>query len=178
MHNRISITGPESTAKSWLSKELAKHYNSCFVEEYSREYLDGKRKYDRNDILKITKKQLLNEEEQAGMCNSVLFCDTDILVNKIWSNYVFNECDNWIENEFVQHEYGLYLLCFPDIKWEFDPLRENRDNRNILFEIYENELKNAGFNYKIIKGIGNKRLQNAVKFVDDYLLSKQIVNVR
>lgn len=178
MLNRISITGPESTAKSWLSKELARHYNSRFVEEYSREYLMGKSNYDQKDILNIAQKQLLNEEEVAKSCKSVLFCDTDLLVNKIWSQYVYDECDEWIENEFVNHEYGLYLLCFPDIKWAYDPLRENKDNRNVLFEMYEAELKVAGFNYKIIKGLGNNRLQNAVKFVDDYLLNKQNVNAK
>lgn len=171
MHNRISITGPESTAKSWLSKELAKHYKSCFVEEYSREYLEKKSTYNKDDILQIAKMQLLNEENIARSCDSVIFCDTDLLVNKIWSTYVFKECDVWIENEFLTHEYGLYLLCFPDIDWEYDPLRENPDNRNILFEMYEMELRNAGFNYKIIKGQGNNRLHNAVKFVDDYFLN-------
>lgn len=178
MHNRISITGPESTAKSWLTKELAKHYNSCFVEEYSREYLVKKSTYNKEDILQIAKKQLINEEDIASRCNSVIFCDTDLLVNKIWSAYVFNECDTWIENEFLKHEYGLYLLCFPDIDWEYDPLRENPKNRLDLFEMYETELIKAGFNYKIIKGLGNNRLYNAVRFVDEYLLNKKSDNAK
>jgi len=170
LHNRISITGPEATAKSWLTQSLAKHFKTCFVEEYSREFLAVNSKYEKSDILKIARQQLLNEETKAINCNSILFCDTDILVNKIWSLFVFNECDTWIENEFINHEYGLYLLCFPDIDWEYDPLRENPDNRMQLFEMYESELINAGFNYKIIKGLGNNRLQNAVKFVDNYIL--------
>ncbi len=169
LQNRISICGPESTAKTWLSSELAKYYKTCFVEEYSREYLKGKESYKKEDILRIAKTQLEKEEEIAKYCKSVLFCDTDLLVNKIWSRYVFGETDKWIDDEFIKHEYGLYLLCFPDIEWEYDPLRENPDNRDLLFEMYEAELKIAGFNYKIVRGKGNKRLQNAVKFVDDYL---------
>ncbi len=169
MQNRISICGPESTGKSWLSSELAKYYKTCFVEEYSRDYLKGKASYNKEDILKIAKIQLEKEDEIAKKCKSVLFCDTDLLVNKIWSQYVYGETDKWIEDKFINHEYGLYLLCFPDIDWEYDPLRENPYDRDLLFDMYETELKNARFNYKIVRGKGNKRLQNAVKFVDDYL---------
>jgi len=167
---RISITGPESSGKSWLSQQLSLHYKTPLVEEYSREYLDEKTTYKKDDILKIAKGQLENENKMADSNLSILFCDTDVLVNKIWEKYVFDKCNNWVEINFLDHQYGLYLLCYPDIKWEFDPLRENPDNRLLLFEMYETELKKAGFNYKIIKGQGNERLKNAVNFVDDYLL--------
>lgn len=178
MKNRISITGPESTAKTWLTGELAKHYNSSFVEEYSREYLEEKNGYKQIDILNIAQQQLANEEMLAKKSDSLLFCDTDLLVNKIWSIYVFKNCHKWIADNFKNHEYGLYLLCFPDIDWTPDPLRENRVNRDLLFDMYESELKNAGFNYKVVKGFNNNRLQNAVNFVDDYLLSNQIPNIK
>jgi nicotinamide riboside kinase len=177
LKNRISITGPESTAKTWLSIELAKYYNSCFVEEFSREYLEGKSSYNKEDVLNIARGQLLKENEAAKSCSSLLFCDTDVLVNKIWSIFVFNECDRWMEENFHNHEYGLYLLCYPDIDWAPDPLRENPVDRDVLFEMYENELLKAGFNYKIVRGFDNNRLQNAVNFVDEYLLTNNIENV-
>lgn len=170
--NRISITGSESTAKSWLTVELAKYYKACRVDEYSREFLSENNIYTETDIIKIAKEQLSREEIIASGCDSLVFCDTDVLVNKIWSTYVYQNCDPWIEKEFINHEYGLYLLCAPDIEWEYDPLRENPDNRQEIFILYENALKDAGFNYKIISGQGNKRLQNAVKAVDTYLLNK------
>lgn len=176
--NRISICGPESSGKSWLSSKLADHYDTCLVEEYSRKYLVGKGSYNKDDILKIAKGQLKEEEEIAKSCNSVLFCDTDLLVNKIWSQYVFGEADKWIEDNFIKHEYGLYLLCSPDIEWENDPLRENPDNRDLLFGLYEVELKVAKFNYKIVSGQGNKRMQNAVKFVDEFLKIQKGLNAR
>jgi len=165
--NRISITGPESCGKSALSVELAKYYNTKYVEEVSRSYLKGKANYSYNDIISIAKLQLKKEEENAN--NELLFCDTDILVNKIWINYVYNKTDKWIEDNFLQHEYGLYLLCYPDLEWQYDPLRENPNNREELFVLYESELKSAGFNYKIVKGQGEKRLRNAIDIIDDYL---------
>ncbi|PLX04753.1 MAG: ATPase [Marinilabiliales bacterium] len=167
--NRISITGPESCGKSVLSVELAKHYDTKFVKEVSRSYLEGKANYSYSDIINIAKLQLKSEEANAKENNGLLFCDTDILVNKIWINYVYNKIDKWIEDNFLQHEYGLYLLCYPDLEWQYDPLRENPNNREELFVLYESELKSAGFNYKIVKGQGEKRLQNAFNIIDGYL---------
>lgn len=167
--NRISITGPESSGKSVLSINLAKQYNTNFVKEVSRSYLEGKSNYSYSDIVNIAKLQLNSEEKNAIENTGLLFCDTDILVNKIWIKYVYNKIDKWIEDNFLQHEYGLYLLCYPDLEWQYDPLRENPNNREELFLLYESELKKAGFNYKIVRGQGKKRLQNAVNIVDDYL---------
>lgn len=167
--NRISITGPESCGKSVLSVELAKHYKTSFVKEVSRSYLEEKLNYSYTDIINIAKLQLKSEDNKAIENNRLLFCDTDILVNKIWINYVYNRLDKWIEDRFLQHEYGLYLLCYHDLEWQYDPLRENPNNRDELFHLYELALKDAGFNYKVVRGQGKKRLQNAVNIIDDYL---------
>ena len=40
MLRKFAITGPESTGKSTLSKQLAEYYNCELVEEYAREYID------------------------------------------------------------------------------------------------------------------------------------------
>ncbi|PLX11309.1 MAG: ATPase [Marinilabiliales bacterium] len=167
--NRISITGPESCGKSLLAKQLAEYYNTNYCEEVSRNYLKNKTAYDYEDILEIAKLQLKKENDLYEARNSIIFCDTDILVNLIWSKYVFNKVDNWITDKFTKHEYGLYLLCYPDIEWEFDPLRENPTNREELFQLYENELKTFGYNYVIIRGKGNKRILSAVNAVNKYL---------
>ena len=37
---RIAITGPESTGKSTLTEQLANHFNTLWVKEYAREYLN------------------------------------------------------------------------------------------------------------------------------------------
>ena len=39
---KVVLFGPESTGKSTLAKELADHYNSIYIEEYAREYLQKK----------------------------------------------------------------------------------------------------------------------------------------
>jgi len=164
---RIAITGPESTGKTWLTKKLVAHYDTNMVDEYARTYFQNREyKYTVDDLVTIAKAQLKNEHSIASFSTGLLFCDTDLIVMKIWSKVVFNYVPEWIEKQVREHKYDLYLLCFPDIEWKSDSLRKNPHNRQYLFELYVNELEQNSLNYEIVKGIGDQRIRNAVSFVD------------
>lgn len=63
----------------------------------------------------------------------------------------------------------LYLLCLPDIPWEPDPLRENGgEHRQQLFDAYKNELVKRNLNFIEVGGIGDARLENAIKAVKEF----------
>jgi NadR type nicotinamide-nucleotide adenylyltransferase len=163
---RVAVTGPESTGKTWLAKKLAEHFNTVWVPEFAREYLKKNgNNYNYNDILNISKGQKKLELQLLHKANGYIFSDTDPLVTKIWSEIVFGKCDLWIINEIKENPYDLYLLCYPDLLWEEDPLRENPNDRDKLFEIYKNEMENNNLNFNIVKGFGENRLKNAVNFV-------------
>jgi NadR type nicotinamide-nucleotide adenylyltransferase len=168
---KVSITGPESTGKTNLSKGLAHHYNTVWVHEYAVDYLSSHgTEYSISDVLAIARGQLEIEQSLANIAHRILFCDTDFLVTKIWCKEVFKKVPSWIESMVVEHQYDLYLLCSPDIEWEEGPFRENPHNRDYLFELYLKELVDHNFNYRIIKGKGKERLKNAINFVDQMLL--------
>lgn len=165
---RIALTGPESTGKTWLAKNLAGHYQTVYVPEYAVEYLKkyGPR-YDLEDIVNIAKGQLKQENKLMEKANGLLFCDTDVMVTKIWSKVVFGRVPGWIGKKVKEHQYDLYLLCYPDIEWEYAPFRQNPDDRDFLFQLYEEDMQ--GFNYRIVKGHGEQRLKNAINFVDELI---------
>ncbi|RLD81558.1 MAG: ATPase, partial [Bacteroidetes bacterium] len=61
---RIIITGPESTGKSTLSKQLANYYQTIYLPEYARTYIENlNRHYNYNDLVKIAKMQIKLEKE-------------------------------------------------------------------------------------------------------------------
>jgi nicotinamide riboside kinase len=153
-----------------LAKKLSSHYNSKWVPEYAVEYLQKKgEKYDTEDILMIAKGQLFAEDLLAKESKTLLFCDTDLLVNKIWSSIVFNKVPEWIDEMVAKHRYDMYLLCFPDIDWQPGPFRENPYDREPLFSLYEKEIIKLGVNYRIVTGDGEQRLENAINFVDELM---------
>lgn len=170
---KISITGPESTGKSWLAKKLASHYHTLWVPEYAREYLQTiDRPYSYDDILLIAQKQS-ELEDMAATKTELLFCDTDFSVAYVWCTVKYSKCHNWIAEKVNANLYSLFLLCDVDLPWQYDPLRENPDNRSELFVIYENLMVKNNCNYRIINGKGKTRLQNAINAVDELLKAIQ-----
>jgi len=61
---KFVVIGPESTGKSTLCSQLAEHYQTTWVPEYAREYLERNgRDYSYEDLLTIAKGQIALEEE-------------------------------------------------------------------------------------------------------------------
>ena len=148
---KIIITGPESSGKTTLSKQISKYFKVPLVEEYARKYIQQlNRKYNESDLLKIAHKQYELEKEK----NTPIICDTDLITIKIWSEYRYKRCDNWILEKIKKQkqENRTYLLCFPDIIWKKDPQRENPNDREELFAIYKQLLDSLEHNYYIIQG--------------------------
>jgi len=170
MLKRVAITGPESTGKTELAVWLANAYQTLWVPEYAREYLEiNGPDYLLEDVVAIARGQMTRENAATKNARKILFCDTDLLVTKIWCEVVFGTCPGWIEQQFLAHRYDLYLLCSPDIPWEPDPLRENPDNRKELFELYLKTLKDYKLPFQVVKGLGNIRFENACTFVDEMM---------
>ena len=103
----------------------------------------------------------------------LLFVDTDMYVMKVWCEYVFGKCHQFILDEIVRRKYDLYLLCKPDIPWVKDELREYPDEkiRLELYNIYKDLLINQPMPWVEISGDYDLRLQAAIHIVDKYFLN-------
>jgi nicotinamide riboside kinase len=191
---KIVVVGPESTGKSTLCEQLARHYNVPWCPEFAREYLlTHGTEYDFNDLLNIAKGQLAMEDEfVSSMANnpwsknrltntgnnspftirySPLFIDTDMYVMKVWCEFVFDNCHSWILEQIAERKYDLYLLCRPDLPWIKDELREYPDlqTRERLYRIYKDLMINQEVPWVEISGSYEERLQSAI-FAVNHLL--------
>lgn len=166
---KIAITGPESTGKSFLAEELAKHYTCNWVPEFARAYLTKRNgEYEQEDLAEILEGQISSEKKAEAIKNKFLFCDTDPLVLLIWSKVKYKNVDNVIEDAWKNHNYDFHLLLYPDLEWEYDPLRENKDDRLALFSHYITELESTKNPFVVIKGNEEERLKNAIKAIEDF----------
>ena len=164
--NKIIITGPESSGKTTVCNGLSIYFKVPRSKEFARKYLnERKTKYNQDDLLKIAKGQLFSEKDN-------IILDTDLITIKIWSIYRFKFCEPWIldQIENQKQESRIYLLCKPDIAWKPDPLRENRNNRMELFDIYLKELDCLGHKYHIIAG--KNKLEKSIEKISPILLKK------
>lgn len=155
----LVFTGPESSGKSTLVNWLGKKYNLPHNVEYARLYLSQlNRKYTEEDLDPILEGQL--SSEHTG--HDLFICDSDILTLIIWKEVVYGKTDiSWI-NTFKNYQDRFYFLLKPDIPWQADPLRENPENRDWLFEEYKEKLECIGLPYCVIDGEGKVRQENVL----------------
>tara|TARA_B100000768_G_scaffold44176_1_gene42926 strand:- start:1896 stop:2384 length:489 start_codon:yes stop_codon:yes gene_type:complete len=155
--HKIIMTGPESSGKTTLCRQLSNHFNISFAKEFARSYIDSlERSYIMDDLLVIAREQLESEF-------NFQLLDTDLITIKIWSEYKYGKCDKWILDQIEKQksEKRFYLLCSPDIPWVADNQRKNPNDRKKLFEIYKNELENLKHKYFIVDG--ENRLEKIIK---------------
>jgi NadR type nicotinamide-nucleotide adenylyltransferase len=167
---KVVITGSESTGKTTLAQQLADFYNTIWIPEYAREYVETlKRPYVYDDLMKIASTQIKKLEEIKKKPNQFIFFDTDLIIIKVWFQEVFQNCPVWLLRAIKQRKIDLFLLCNTDIPWIYDPARENKgESRERLFKIYKEELIFFGFSYRIISGQNTSRLQNAIKIIENF----------
>lgn len=168
---KIVLFGPESTGKSTLAKQLAEHYQTVFVPEYSRIYAEMqllcKQPLTKDDVVEIAEGQLKLEIELMSKANKILFCDTDLLETKVYSEMYYNGyCPPQLEDFAKKETCDLYLLTSVDLPWVPDLIRDKPKARNEQFDIFENALKKYQKPYEIIKGNHQERFQNALQFVN------------
>jgi NadR type nicotinamide-nucleotide adenylyltransferase len=155
---KVVVLGPECTGKSELSAHLAARFRTVWVPEYARQYLDElRRPYGPEDLPVIARGQLALEDEMERKANKVLICDTDLYVIKIWSIFKYGNCDPEILRSIASRKYDLYLLTYIDIPWAYDPLREHPDQREELYHLYLQEMKNQPVPFIEIRGDRDQR---------------------
>lgn len=161
----LILTGPESSGKSTLALQLAEALGINWISEYSRTYLDKQNaKYEYDDLVKmaIEARDIINECKETR-----IIMDTDILTYKIWSEVKYKKTHPWIDEHLTSETDKLYLLCYPDLEWSPDPLRESPHDRLSLFTTYEELLMKLKLKYFIICG-KNSRLSSALEIATDY----------
>ena len=127
------------------------------------------RPYEQHDLLAIAHGQMRVEDEWVRDSNRVLFCDTNLYVIKVWSEFKFGSCEEEILEQIATRKYDLYLLTYIDLPWEEDPQREHPDKRDQLYQLYLNEMKNQPVPFVEIKGERELRRKTAVEAVEKLL---------
>jgi len=167
---KIAIVGPESTGKSTMSQQLAKHYNVPWVPEYARYYCAALTSdCTLQDEINMFHGQVALEESVLAMADTdFIICDTTFVTVKIWSDEMLGETPQIVLDALKTHPYDFYLLLDIDLPWQEDPLRDFPHMREHFMEIWHKELKALHAQYEVIGGIEN-RLQNAIKAINNFL---------
>lgn len=169
---KVVLFGPESTGKTTLAKQLAAYYKTVWVPEYAREYLQAKwesqkKTCEQDDLLPIAAGQMRLENKLAKMAKSILFCDTDLLETKVYSEvYYRGFCDPILEKYALENTYDLYFLTYIDSPWQPDDLRDKPNEREQMYTAFQEALLKYERPFVVLKGGKEKRMREAVKQIE------------
>ena len=172
---KVVIIGTESCGKSTLVKNLAKVYNTEFVEEYGRtmcEWAGGEDEVLTPDLYPfIAYKHKAEEFDKIQKANKVLFIDTEALVTKYYLT-LYSSLEDTLYNSIAKHQnYDLILFSTPDVPWINDGTRRHgkeqirKENNEAMKKIFDD----AGVKYEVLEGNYNQKLKKAITLVDRLL---------
>jgi HTH-type transcriptional repressor of NAD biosynthesis genes len=172
---KIVLYGPESTGKTTLAKSLAKFYNTQWAPEFARDYLQKKWNQNKeacqlDDLPIIANGQIELEKKKSINANRFLFCDTNILVTKIWSEtYYDGYCNPRILKLAEDLKYDYYFLTSIDTPWVKDDLRDRPNDREKMFLIFKKYLEKYRIPFTVLSGSIEERFKKAKNIIDKIL---------
>jgi HTH-type transcriptional regulator, transcriptional repressor of NAD biosynthesis genes len=172
---KVVVVGTESCGKSTLTKNLAKIYNTNYVEEYGRivcEEIGGcEGIISTEDYHKIAYGHKMEEIKAIEKANKLVFIDTEAIVTQFYSNLYNDEHQTVLDEIAKLQYYDLWLYLEPDVEWVNDGLRVHGEDE---VRVKNNQhlkalLKSHNIEYKILNGDYLERLNGAIKLVDELL---------
>ncbi|SDG64315.1 nicotinamide-nucleotide adenylyltransferase, NadR type [Flavobacterium omnivorum] len=176
---KIALFGPESTGKTTLARQLADYYKTEWVPEFARDYLQEKWDSSQqictvDDMLPIAYGQTKLENERTLIANKYLFCDTNLMVTKVFSEVYYNYCDPLLDEAACEHEYDLFFLTDIDVPWERDDLRDKAEGRESVFAVFKQSLIDNNKPFITLSGDKDLRLKKAVSIIEDLSLAREL----
>lgn len=165
---KVVVVGPESSGKSTFCAALAGALATAWVPEHARTYLEDRQKVNvdsLDELLTIARGQLAAEDAAAAKAHRYLICDTDLHMVRIWAETMYHQCPHALLAAIAGRRYHHYILSFPDVPWQPDPLRGYPDykDRHYFYLQYLDMVQNSGLPFTIIRGSLKARLQTALE---------------
>ena len=169
--HRVAILGAESSGKSILAEALAKRFDTVWVPEYLREFVDTHQRVPREEEqILIARTQVQRESEYAQRATAWLFCDTSPLMTAIYSRHYFKHTDTALETLEQSHTYAFTLVTAPDFPWSADGLqRESAAVRQHIHEELLGILDEREIPFLLVEGSLAERVEQ-VQFTLSFLM--------
>lgn len=174
---KICVVGTESVGKTSLTKMLARHFQTSWVEEFGRTYCERNLFGDESlltfeDYGHIAARRFEMEKDAISAANRIMFADTAALSTNFFC-LMYEGRENPLTTAYAEMEqYDAFLFLTDDVDWVADGLRKNTD-RNFTSKLFHTMLTNyaerKNIPVHIVSGNYNERLNKSIAIVNDIL---------
>lgn len=162
---KVVILGTESTGKSTLTENLAKHYACSMVTEAGRDLIPDSNEFVFDDLYKVAAEHARRIEAAARGDSAMVIIDTDIHITKSYARFAF-EAEQVVSDDIYNvNRATLYLYLNNDVDFSQDGTRLYEEQRNLLDASHRQILKEHNINIVEIKGDWQERFEQAVKAI-------------
>jgi NadR type nicotinamide-nucleotide adenylyltransferase len=170
---RVVFTGSESTGKSTLAAQVAKHYAVEVVPEFVRAFAEQRGGViEFSDHGAIARGQMALEDEYVARAHTLMVQDTDLLSTVVYCQHYFGCCPEWIEEAARARRPDLYLLCGTDVPWIADGVRDRGHMREEMQELFAAAVAASQAAHASISGAPDVRLARAIDIIDQLMNTK------
>ena len=169
---RVTVTGSESTGKTWLAERLARRFETVCVPEFARAYLVQKAApLDASDVEPIARGQMKSEDEALRRARDLAILDTDLVSTVVYAEHYYGSCPAWVEHSARKRLAQLYLLCDVDVPWVADVARDSPEAREKIHAAFAEHLERYGARYTLVRGTWDQREAAAAGAIEALLAS-------
>lgn len=162
---RVTVFGAESTGKSTLAADLARHFGDIHVPEHGRvfELYRPIGPYRPGELAELAQRHIAHRATLAPLAGPVLIEDTDAVTTAVWAR-MMDQPDPVLEQAPLA---DLYLVTDPDVPFVQDGIRYfDGDARARFHQIGLDLLAARGAKTVLLRGDWDQRLAQAVEAVN------------
>lgn len=175
---KVLLIGGESTGKSTLAQNLALAFNTNFLHEVGRDVCDyaggNENLMIEEDFHEILLRHKLMEMEAVKNSNRLLFVDTDALITKFFSHFLFSDPEVLARNDALAdaiaaiNRFELILFLEPTVEFVQDGTRNEKllEDRTGYSEQIKKLFDERGFTYYCISG----------DYLDRFMEAKELIH--
>ncbi|MDP9076689.1 MAG: AAA family ATPase [Bacteroidota bacterium] len=169
---KVVILGTESTGKTTLTEQLARHYNCSFVLEAGRELIPNSTKFTFGDLQSVAGEHAKRINAAMMGDSALVIIDTDIHITRSYAKFAFNR-DLPVEDAvYNANKADLYLYLNNDAPYYQDGTRLNKTVRDLLDQSHREILANDNINFVEISGSWQSRFEQAVTEISQLIINK------
>ena len=171
---KVAILGTESTGKTTLTEQLAKHFNCSYVLEAGRELISDSTKYTFEDLHLVANEHARRIDEAILGDSPLIIIDTDIHITKSYARFTFDR-ELPVENHvYHTNKADLYLYLNNDAPYYQDGTRLSKVDRDLLDQSHREVLTEHQIKLVEIAGNWQNRFEQAVSEISRLITDKSM----